>query len=783
MQRIWSTAAQLRGCHCRTCVRPTIAAAVQATNPKTPGRRNALASHVFTACYAGVIASAAIIDDAREHRHRDNECRTPEARSAQAARARALALAMEQTATRDLAQIVTSADYYTDVFDRRVQRRIDALNSICRYRPGYLLAHREKQKTRWKSLDQLRKICSPNGWYGHKKMMGQGIDRCDDAIALEETDPFMPQREARSPLQFARATDMINDLVDQLLKVAYNETETQFPRTHPALGSPDSAWTAIRLLRSDGYPRYSHPELDPEATIKARARLNEVNSNIMRDWQVPRREHFVAKICYNLLVSTIPPGIQNYNVLILGFTRLGEHGLAQAVVDSFLYKSHFIPTKATVLCLLQHFRLKRDVVGFYAMLRRVIAHDCRGIGIKRRKIDEVKKSGQLRRWAVEADVGFSGGYVVELPKMDSALYEAMIQGLVDFKMTGHAAKVFVVCLQEKGTISAEVLDYLLHACIRTMDDLATRVLIHGLITNVNEAASLILGTELSNATVRKIRHLLNMRRAKILDTSDTPSLGPRVDIPTRKDPLIHLTTALWIREVEGDLFAMKEDLRRIGKALSQEGPLETRLDLALSWAKVITARPWRALGRTEAIWRLAKLDWVSEQCDASQALLEQTQHKIYNTMARSIPRPVRGDTLFDTTVSAEQRLSLNRLLRIPGTVQHHIGICFSVSQQLDSRLKVAILHALPEPDVAEFWGETRGTADTPLGGLFVKLSRYLESFSKGVKDSIKSQGLDTDTDRKARSCVSFNYSTTSALENRLLGAAVGNRGIVPGPNF
>ena len=63
-----------------------------------------------------------------------------------------------------------------------------------------------------------------------------------------------------------------------------------------------------------------------------------------------------AKICYNLLVSDVPPGIRNYNSLILGFSELNEHNLARAVVDSFLFKSQLKPTRATMLCLLQHYQ-------------------------------------------------------------------------------------------------------------------------------------------------------------------------------------------------------------------------------------------------------------------------------------------------------------------------------------------------------------------------------------------------------------------------------------------
>ena len=60
--------------------------------------------------------------------------------------------------------------------------------------------------------------------------------------------------------------------------------------------------------------------------MRVRARVNELNKENMNAFaeqclspeQSPRnREHYVGKICYNLLVSDVPPGIRNYNSLIV----------------------------------------------------------------------------------------------------------------------------------------------------------------------------------------------------------------------------------------------------------------------------------------------------------------------------------------------------------------------------------------------------------------------------------------------------------------------------------
>ncbi|KAK3946371.1 hypothetical protein QBC46DRAFT_369608 [Diplogelasinospora grovesii] len=722
MQGIWSRAAQLPGCHCRACLHTVNTVTRRAT---TGSRRKVLASDVFTACYTAIMATAALLDAGRkDRRRRDLDRQIEEAKSKLAMLRQMeideaknkLATLLVDSAAPDLAQIVTSESTLAHAFRNDRQTKFDALRSIGAYSLETLLGSEEKTQDRKRQLKDVRGFFSMR-WRDDNGCTGvTSLAKCAEAIALEEVDDNISQREPANHIQFSRMGDMINDLVDGLLREVYRDPESKAPH------SLDSAWTAIRMLRSDGYPRYSHPELDREGATEARRLLNEVNRRIMADWRVPRRERFVAKICYNLLVSDVPPGIHNYNALILGFTQLGEHGLAQAVVDSFLFNSHLKPTGATLICLLHHYRLKRDIVGFYSIIRRLVGQDPRGIGLGRRTISEMRLNPLFRSWAAVRDVSASKGYVFERPNLDQSLMEALLEGLLDFNMLGHAAKVFVACLQEKCAVSVELLDRLLRACIATLDDIATGVLIQGFLGNIDETTSMILGAQsLNPLTVGKLRVLLNIGHAQ-----SSYSCGPATTshlsigvVSPASERVTQLVTSLWLRETLTEISLLGHSLKLVERALLGEGSLEHRLDSAISILDSAAKRPKRILERTERTHRLARLVWLQAQVDASERQIKAIEHQMCNILAKSIPRPMRTVALFNQSLSIEKRIEHYRQMHVPGTKQYRTASVFARSRELDADLKAALMEALPV--------DQRTAGEAPLQALLDRVSRHLSS--------------------------------------------------------
>ncbi len=121
--------------------------------------------------------------------------------------------------------------------------------------------------------------------------------------------------------------DRVNVLVDELLVRSYHVSYPDDPKTaERAIAGLESAPSRIAMLRSENYPRYQHPLLDAAETVSSRSELDAVLRSIFADWErappAQREPEYVSiwafKICYNILVSKVLPGMQNYNTMILG---------------------------------------------------------------------------------------------------------------------------------------------------------------------------------------------------------------------------------------------------------------------------------------------------------------------------------------------------------------------------------------------------------------------------------------------------------------------------------
>lgn len=303
MLGLWSMAAQLRACHCRACLRATRTAARQVTTSATgtasnPRRRKVLASDVFTACYSAIMATAAVIDAGRkDRRRRELDRKIAEAKSS-------LACLLEESAGRDLAKLTESP--YPDVPYSRPLEKADVLNDICKLDADFLRDLQQKRKDRLIAAQHVRTMLGLSWNPTLPETRKTTLAKCEEVI-MAEKGRNLDRREPQTETHMAKITDMITDLVDRLMAEAWWSSEIEAPGSHPALNSPDSAATMIRMLRSDGYPSYAHPDLDPAATIEQRERLNDVNVSILSDWVPPLRERYAAKICYNILVCGVPP--------------------------------------------------------------------------------------------------------------------------------------------------------------------------------------------------------------------------------------------------------------------------------------------------------------------------------------------------------------------------------------------------------------------------------------------------------------------------------------------
>ncbi|POS80778.1 hypothetical protein DHEL01_v200823 [Diaporthe helianthi] len=462
---------------------------------------------------------------------------------------------------------------------------LDIITSICKMEP-HLIRHVESKPAFDKFIRHMHRAHAPNrSLRGSASRLGPNFDMLAESLREECQLGGILHREPLTNLQFERLHDTTNKLVDSLITQSYyDETPSDPEYTRMSLNSLDSAWTAMRLLRSEGYPRYNHPALDPAAAEEGRTKLSDMLQKLFDSWDTSTRSKYqVAKICYNLLVCPVPPSIHHYNALILGFTSKGMHNLSELVVESLLEESRLRPTPHTVACMLVHYRQKDDILGFYGIIRRMLGLDNRGMLLRRRWYQDVIEIPDLRKWAKKPEVttSLTGTWVIERPTRNREIYEAIVSGLLHFGRVKDAAKVFVASLQEKWGISVELFIHLLKACLYTLDAPAADILLRGFVENARVMNALILRANCPRKMAEHLYPLLNMGKPPSWPFSEeraTMVWHSKTLATTAEDraSIRRLTVAMFIRQAETHLSRLEPIIHRASRVLyTRLGPRNT----------------------------------------------------------------------------------------------------------------------------------------------------------------------------------------------------------------
>lgn len=597
MQSLWSRAAQAQPhiCTCKTCADVFPIVAIIAPPPLlstlAPRRRSLRKPHSlskarYASSLSGVAVQTSLSEDQRRYRLVKSIWLTSEEQQTQ--RKQAVAATLSPTRWRDTERTPLPAMRL-----RAPLSGIEALNSICKMSET-LERHQGSKHRLYSFLRHIHRTYDPLEQLGNRyaSYLGPNFAGVDAALRQEMADEKKHKdREPLSPGQFEKYHAMVNNMVDRLIAQSYYDELPNNPeRARFKLESLDSAKTAIRMLRSEGYPSYNHPSVNPTMTTEARDQLADMLRGLFEKWStedIPKRKFQVAKICYNLLVCSVPPGIHHYNILLLGFMRHKMYNLVEIVVHSLLEESRLRPTTQTIVCLLLYYRQKQDIQGFYNIIRRMMAIDNRGMLLRRRWYEDVVRIPALHQWAKQPEVTTSlkANWVIERPARSQDIYEALVSGLLGLGRVKDAAKVFVGSLQEKIGTSVELFIYLLKQCLYTLDVSAADILLRGLIDNTSVVVSLILRSDCPRRLAEQLYPILNMgkppswpfseERAQMSWTSGTMVVGPE-----DRGRIRHITTALFIRQAETQVRRLETVIRRAMYMLRVAHP-EARTAVAL----------------------------------------------------------------------------------------------------------------------------------------------------------------------------------------------------------
>lgn len=583
MQLLWSRAAQAHFCACRACAHVSHSAVRRTTAAVGRRRRRPTFSDVFTAFYTTILGTAAVLDARyRDGRRHELDRRLEGARSRLAQRREAHSLVRR-----------VDMEPSTPPMREAPLGAIEALNSICKTEDA-LQRHQASNRRLYSLLRTIHHLYDPGNKMGNSytDYLGPSLEAIDAAVQEEALADVFVQRHPISNTQFQQYHAMINRLVDKLISQSYyDEIPWDSEKARRNLESLDSAWTAIRLLRSEGYPRYNHVSVDHTAAKEQQDKLTATIRTLFEDWNKDKRhmkpKFQVAKICYNMLVCPFPPNIHHYNLLLVGFTRKSMYNLSDIVVESLLEDSRLRPTPQTIVCLLLHYRLKRDICGFYNVIRRMMAIDNRGMLMRRKRYEDVLHFRTLSEWAKlpEVTTSLKANWVIERPERNQDIYEALISGLLSFGRVKDAVKVFVGSLQERLGTSVELFISLLKQCLYKLDASAAEILLRGLIDNAEIMVSLIIRDSCPAKLAEHLYPILNMgkppswpftqERAQMVWYSRT--MAPT---PEQWGKIRLLTIAMFIRQTNTHLKRLGPIVRRMTLMLHMNYP-EVRTVVAL----------------------------------------------------------------------------------------------------------------------------------------------------------------------------------------------------------
>lgn len=191
-------------------------------------------------------------------------------------------------------------------------------------------------------------------------------------------------------------------------------------------------------------------------------------------------DSMVAKICYNLLISSAPPNINTYNIMLIHFTRLQQHHLAQAVVDSFFEDSRFRPTSCTVAAILDHYAAIGDRAGFDSVIQRMrgTAGDMR---LRRRHVDDLvnpKVQLWVQQWKC---INRNCLLIAKMPR-NPLVFNSLILGSLRVFGIRRAVMYFKAALREGCHVTVDLFIRVAQACLTERNKKAASALLSAIIS-------------------------------------------------------------------------------------------------------------------------------------------------------------------------------------------------------------------------------------------------------------------------------------------------------------
>lgn len=516
MQAFFRTA-QASSCRCSSCLQTATTIARRTTTAAS--RHRFRAGDLFTACYSTILATAAIVDaKVKDDRRLEWDRLIAEAKTTPIVKPEG----EEGGSTGNISRNDREG------FDE-MKKPDSAVWDGISWSTATSSKHAQRLAQR-KTLDAYNSVA--NSTRAPNVYSPSGVLVTEEEWIDEDYGHILRPREPRNHIQIRNVEETISKLVDRLLLQSKVNPSIQSSslsagaRADLTAQMNEMSMTIEGLQRGDTpLPSYSH--LDPTSMRQEQA---ELHGSLIALLKKAESDHSIidvtlAKICCNLLVSTSPPNITTYNILIEYFTRLGRHDLAQIVVDSFLLESRYRPNNATICLLLNHFAAKGDSAGFRKIIKRMGGVDG-DMRIKSRALS-VLPVPSIQNWAMTSKVVHRNGLLTQKVPRNAQIFDSLIQGCLKLADIRSAIRYFRASLREGCQVNSGVLHQIAKACLEKMDYNAGRSLLYTILLPWEGGASLDHGIDYCSTSRYAIYQLLGLCRIDIASSEKLPIKASR----------------------------------------------------------------------------------------------------------------------------------------------------------------------------------------------------------------------------------------------------------------
>lgn len=289
----------------------------------------------------------------------------------------------------------------------------------------------------------------------------------------------MPHREPQSQIHLDKLQSMVRTLISKLLATASilenTKAKARRRKTYPFTDPLNDTQLQTKLITErihalmDDSKLPTYRLLDLEGAHEVRKDLNSSIAAIFKSKDAKCSHEgelglIVAKICYNLLVSTSAPSVTTYNIMIQNFTRRRYHEVAGVVVRSF-NESRFRPNEHTFSEILRHYMATNDLPKLAGIIRQIDGESW-GRGLKRRFVHALEKPA-VHRWASTTKVMLIRNPKVLQEKLhlNSELFDSLIRASLRCQSLKSTFRYLAMAITEGCRIRTELFDVLVKRCM------------------------------------------------------------------------------------------------------------------------------------------------------------------------------------------------------------------------------------------------------------------------------------------------------------------------------